>query len=587
VSDKTFVAELKARADIYDIVSESVKLKKSGANWLGLCPFHSEKTPSFTVNPAKQIFHCFGCGAGGDVISFVIKHENMTFIEALKLLAGRYGMEIPDHDPQKAERRDHLLQLISEAENFFRKYLRDDLAAARYLEKRGLDEATVSAFSIGSAPDEWRTLLNALSAKKYKVELMIQAGLVTKGKHSSFYDTFRGRLIFPIKNIYGKTIAFGGRAIKDDQVPKYLNSPETQLYSKSEVLYGLDVARDAIKSEGFAFVTEGYLDAISCHQFGFTNTVATLGTALTPGHCRLLKRFTEKVILVFDGDSAGRKAARKALRLLFAAGLDPKVLILPNGLDPDGYLRSRGAEDFRTLFLQAEPMVDFLISGAIRHGEGVEGLTSATEALSIIAEIPNAITRGATLKSLSERLGINEIFLMEELDKIMKASYRRNIKKTVKVEPSSSGKLLPGKRTEKITEVEKLLIATALEDDRRIKRCLESVTEEYFENEQMRDIFVKLKRFMASGRPWSPDEFILELPEGACRSVFTQLMVQRLFDEEDADKVFEESLAGIRERITLTSHKGLIRQISELDQEAMNLFLEEQRRLKARRNPGR
>ncbi len=590
MSNTTFVAELKARADIYDIVSESVRLRKSGVNWLGLCPFHSEKTPSFTVNPSKQIFHCFGCGAGGDVISFVTKRENMTFREALEVLAARYGMEIPRHDPQKAERRDQLLQLVTEAESLFRRHLRDDSEAVRYLKKRGLDEATVSAFSIGSAPDEWRFLLNALLAKKYSAELMAQAGLVTRGKNQSFYDTFRGRIIFPIKNLYGKTIAFGGRAIKDEQVPKYLNSPETPLYNKSEVLYGLDVAKETIKSEGFAFITEGYLDTISCHQFGFLNTVATLGTALTPGHCRLLKRFTEKVILVFDGDNAGRKAARKALRLLLAAGLDPKALVLPDGLDPDGYLRARGAEAFHALFLQAEPMVEFLIAGAIRQGEGAEGLTTATEALSIIAEIPNAIIRGVTLKSLSERLGVNETFLMEELGKVMKttSNYRRQVKEPAKIAADSSLSK-PDPSSKKIAEVEKLLVATALEDTGRIKRLLESITgeEEYFENEHLRKIFVTLKRFMESGRPWSQDEFMLELPEGACRSVFTELTVQRAFDEEDADKVFEESLGRIRERITLSSHKGLIRQIGELNQDAMNLFLEEQRRLKARRNPDR
>lgn len=583
MSNTAFVSELKARADIYDIVSESVTLRKSGANWLGLCPFHSEKTPSFTVNPSKQIFHCFGCGAGGDVISFVTKRENMTFLEALEVLASRYGMELPRHDPQKAERRDQLLQLVTEAENLFKQHLLSDSEAARYLEKRGLDEATVSVFSIGSAPDEWRVLLNALLAKKYSAELMAQAGLVSRGKTGNFYDTFRGRVIFPIKNLYGKTIAFGGRAIKDEQIPKYLNSPETPLYNKSEILYGLDVAKEAIKSEGFAFITEGYLDTISCHQFGFLNTVATLGTSLTPGHCRLLKRFTEKVVLVFDGDTAGRKAARKALRLLLAVGLDPKVLVLPDGLDPDGYLRARGAEAFRALFLQSEPMVDFLIAGAIRHDEGADGLTTATEALSIIAEIPNAITRGVILKSLSERLGINETFLIEELGKLMRSFSRRQVKESVKTKNAaspSSAKPLP----RKIAEVEKLLIATALEDGGRIKRFLESVTSEYFENEHLRDIFVKLKRFMESGRPWNPDEFMLELPEGISRSVFTELTVQRAFYEEDVDKIFEESLSRIRERITLSSHPGLIRQIGKLDKDAMNLFLKEQRRLKARRN---
>ena len=581
MSNTAFISELKARADIYDIVSESVTLRKSGANWLGLCPFHSEKTPSFTVNPSKQIFHCFGCGAGGDVISFVTKHENMTFREALEVLAARYGVEIPSHNPQKAERRDHLLQLVTEAETVFKRHLPSDPDAAEYLEKRGMDEATVSAFSIGSAPDEWRFLLNTLQTKKYSVELMVLAGLVTAGKNRTFYDTFRGRIIFPIKNLYGKTVAFGGRAIKEGQVPKYLNSPETPLYNKSEVLYGLDLAKEAIKSEGFAFITEGYVDTIACHQFGFRNTVATLGTALTPGHCRLLKRFTEKVVLVFDGDSAGRKAARKALRLLLAVGLDPKVLILPEGLDPDGYLRARGAEDFQALFLQAEPMVEFLISGAIRHDEAAEGLTTATEALSIITEIPNAIIRGATLKALSERLGVKETFLIEELNRVMKTSAGKRMKEAGKTvaTPLSTGR--------KKSKAEELLIATALEDSQRIKRLLESVSKENFENEHLREIFVRLKNFMEAGKSWSPDEFMFELPEGVCRSAFTQLMVQRAFDDEEADKVFEESLDKIRERITLSAHKGLIKQIGELNQDAMNLFLEEQRRLKARRNSDR
>lgn len=579
MNDTSFVSELKTRADIYDVVSDSVQLKKSGANWSGLCPFHAEKTPSFSVNTSKQIFHCFGCGTGGDVISFVMKLEGVSFREALEVLASRYGMQVPRHNPKKAELRDRLLHILSEAEGFFRKNLGSDPAARAYLASRGIDGNIAETFAIGSAPNEWRSLSAHLQSRGHSRELMVQAGLAVRNEKGNHYDAFRGRIIIPIRNLYGKTVAFGGRILSEDQQPKYLNSPQSPVYNKSEILYGLDMAKDHIRTEGLAIVTEGYMDALACHQFGFNNAVATLGTALTPGHARLLKRFTDIVVLIFDGDEAGLRASRKALPLLLCAGVEPRVLVLPDGMDPDSCLRRKGPGEFRELLRTAPPLVDFLISAVI----GDSGRTSASrtsEALAITAEIPNGILRGQTLKLLAERLGIQERYLSEELDRIM--SSRRGSSEGGR-RPGSDSAEKPANRS----MAEELLLSSALEDRGMALRLVQELSADDFQDVSLRPIFVRLEQFINDERAWEMDAIMSGLQDSESRSAFTRLMMQSPSDAGVRERVFRDALESITKKRIISRQGSLRRRINEGSREAMEIFLEEQRRLKNRRNPDR
>ncbi|MBI5140895.1 MAG: DNA primase [Nitrospirae bacterium] len=590
MNNQAFLDELRSRSDIYDVVSESVSLKKNGANWQGLCPFHAEKTPSFNVNPSRQIFHCFGCGEGGDVFKFLMKRDGINFREAVEALASRYGMEVPAARRENTEVREILLAINEEAETFYRRRLKDDKAASEYLEKRGIGHDAIAAFGIGSAPEDWRALLAHLQARKFRPEHLVASGLVVRGKNGNLYDGFRNRLIFPIKNIHGKTVAFGGRALGDG-TPKYLNSPETPVYSKSETLFALNMAKDEIKKRGFALITEGYIDALSCHMHGFKNAVATLGTALTPGHTRLLRRFTERVVLVFDGDEAGRRAARKGLRVLLAGELDPRVLVLPDNLDPDDFLRSRGAEAFSALIADAQPMVDFILTGSAGTGTATNGaasansaLISAGEAVSIIAEIPNAIMRGRELKKLSGRLGINESFLMEELEKASGKAAKQVSRRTDAAGAEAAAAKARPEAQKAAHRSERLLVATAIEDGTRIKTMLGALTGNEFTDVQLRDFFVRLGAFMGAGNRWSAEGFMANLPDGPARSALTALLAKPDFDAEESERVFTESLDQVRRRGSLTTQKTLRSRIDAGDREAMALFLEKQRKLKARRD---
>ncbi len=577
MSTNAFVSELKSRLDIYDVVSEFVTLRKAGANWVGLCPFHSEKTPSFTVNPAKQIFHCFGCSTGGDLITFIMKHEGMTFREALDLLARRCGLEAPSTDHRAAEKKDQILGLYEAAEKFYRSHLVRDRRVRSYLKERGLNEAMIEAFGLGSAPREWTALRDHLARLGHSDDLMLRAGLVAAGKNNRVYDLFRERALFPIYNLYGRTIALGGRALTANQQPKYLNSRETEIFSKSHTLYALDKAREAIKSAGFAIVTEGYLDTIACHQFGFSNTVATLGTAITEGHARLIKRFTSNSVLVFDGDSAGVRAARKAVRVLLPVGLVPRIVILPDNSDPDTFLRTRGRDEFRSLIQSAEDMVEFLLRQSLDKSKGQTGLALVGEALAILAEIPSPLMRGQAMKTLSERTGIQERFLMEELQRIQPKGGPSGLTDESQSSPKEDSRREPS---------EALLLASAFDTEQRVRSLLEVMRPEDFLDEKLRAIFVKLTEFLEPDHRWDASLFMRHLPEGDLRSTFTGLLANRSFDAEESQAIFDASLKSLRRRNTLASHQELIRRIGRLDREAMARFMEEQRRLKKSRPSG-
>ena len=374
----SFIQELLARADVVEIVGRYVQLKKGGANFMGLCPFHAEKSPSFSVSPSKQFFHCFGCGKSGDAIAFLMEHSGMTFMEAVQDLAQQFGMQVPDdgsspQDKARAaeQRQKHatLSDVLEKAGEAYRKQLRISPRAVDYLKGRGLSGAIAKQFGLGYAPEGWRALAGIFP--HYDDPLLAESGLVISNSDEGTgeekrYDRFRDRIMFPIRNVKGECIGFGGRVLGDEK-PKYLNSPETPVFSKGRELYGLFEARGALREEGYALVTEGYMDVVALAQHGLPNAVATLGTACTPDHVQKLLRFTDSVVFSFDGDAAGRRAAHKALDSALPHATDTrsiKFLFLPTEHDPDSFIREFGKDAFTRFVADAVPLSRFLVESA-------------------------------------------------------------------------------------------------------------------------------------------------------------------------------------------------------------------------------
>lgn len=374
---QTFVQELLARADVVEIVGRYVQLKKGGANFMGLCPFHGEKSPSFSVSPTKQFYHCFGCGKTGNAIGFLMEHAGMSFVEAVQDLAQQFGMQVPEDDAspqdraraaQQREKQGTLNEVLEKACQAYQKQLRVSQRAIAYFKGRGVSGQVAKQYGLGYAPEGWRSLASVFP--NYDEPLLVESGLVIlheeEGQDAKRYDRFRDRVMFPIRNIKGEYIGFGGRVLGDDK-PKYLNSPETPVFSKGRELYGLFEARTALREHGYALVTEGYMDVVALAQLGFPNAVATLGTACTADHVHKLFRFTDAVVFSFDGDSAGRRAARKALDAALPLATDVrsvKFLFLPPEHDPDSFIRAHGKEAFARYVSEAVPLSRFLIDAA-------------------------------------------------------------------------------------------------------------------------------------------------------------------------------------------------------------------------------
>jgi DNA primase len=420
----SFIQELIARADVVEIVGRYVQLKKAGANFMGLCPFHGEKSPSFSVSPTKQFYHCFGCGVHGNAIGFLMEHAGMGFVEAVHDLAGQYGLQVPEDDASPAERaraanqrqkQATLTDVLEKAGEAYRKALRQAPGAIEYLKGRGVSGEVAKQFGIGYAPAGWRALASVFP--DYDDPLLAESGLVIVNTEDGAddakrYDRFRDRVMFPIRNVKGECIGFGGRVLGDEK-PKYLNSPETPVFSKGRELYGLYEARAAFRERGYALVTEGYMDVVALAQLGFPNAVATLGTACTTEHVQKLFRFTESVVFSFDGDAAGRRAARKALdgALPYATDVRSiKFLFLPAEHDPDSFIREFGADAFARFVTEATPLSRFMIEAA-REGCDLTTAEGRAHMSSNARPLWSAMPDGALKRQL-----LSEIATLVQLD---------------------------------------------------------------------------------------------------------------------------------------------------------------------------
>jgi DNA primase len=431
------IEEIKNAADIVEVVSDYVLLKKTGKNYSGLCPFHAEKDASFTVSPSKQIFHCFGCNTGGNVFNFLIRHDGVSFPEAVRLIARRYGIDLPERKMSQAMReqiseREKLLAINRMAMDYYHWNLLHDSygkQAMAYLQKRAMEPSVIEKFKLGYARNTWDGLRNYLQNKRVPIELIEKSGLVIPRKSGTgYYDRFRERIVFPIYNLNKQVVGFGGRVL-DASLPKYLNSPETPVYSKSKLLYGLHLARNKCRETGTIYIVEGYFDLLALHQYGVENAGATLGTALTTEHIHMIKGFAEKVILVFDADDAGIQASLRSVGIFIEKGMQARVMLLPKGHDPDSFMRKYGLEAFKAIAAKSLSVITFIMESAQKkYGLSVDGKMRIIEELKMpLASIQDTGTRNGYIKEVWERLGVKEYDIIEKVDEAAAAIQKADI----------------------------------------------------------------------------------------------------------------------------------------------------------------
>ncbi len=547
--------EIKNRLDIIDVVSEYVQLKRSGQNFKALCPFHSEKTPSFMVSPTKQIFHCFGCGVGGDVVTFVMKYENISFGEALRYVAKKAGIDLGNlkFEKEGAEKREKIYQINKEAMKFFINNLKVSESAMTYLRNRDINEGSIKNFFIGYTTSERDSLIRYLKKRGYDDSIIKDAGLAVSDE-KGLRDIFRERIIFPIFNTHNDVIGFGGRVL-DNSLPKYLNTPETDIFKKGESLFGLNLAKEEIRKKGYSIIVEGYLDTIICHQYGFKNTVAPLGTALTPKQLLKLKQLTNSIILVFDSDEAGVAAAKRSLNIIFENNLRAKILLLPEGEDPDSFLRKNGSQAFMKMVSDSLSLVEFLFLTSKQ-----DKIDTTKEALNMISHIKDLIIADELLVELSDRTRINEMALREELKKIKK-----------KIRTSESK--VNNKKIKRIENKEEyLLLSAIISFPEKVEYVLSRLDLEGLRNRTIRSLFEKIKnlgiRFNISS--------ILDEADDEEKPIITELSLKPGFDLENADKIIDDCLHVIAQK----RFDEKMRQAEESgDVTLLNLLLEQKRKL--------
>jgi DNA primase len=561
------IHRIRQESDILEWVLKYVSLKKAGQNWIGLCPFHTEKTPSFTVSPGKQVYHCFGCGAGGNVIGFLMKIDGVTFPQAIKTLAQRLGIPI---EPQRtvgsdqADRvREELYQIHLDAAEYFRGALlkgAEGVRAREYLRSRGISDRTIMDFSLGFAPAGWNGLEQDLTEKGWSAGQIEKAGLII-GKdqpvqsRNRYYDRFRNRIIFPIFDLQKRVIGFGGRVLDDSQ-PKYLNSPETPIFSKGHHLYGLEKAREAAGKCGYLVVVEGYFDAIAAHQAGIHAVVATLGTALTTHHIQRIHRFVKTVKLIFDPDEAGVRAALRTLDLIIPSPISGEVVLLPDSEDPDCFIKRRGPEAFAEWLSRSTKLLDF----AIRRGltdpgaKSIEGkLKIVDRILPVIRKVARPIERGYYLKHLAESLGLEERELVMEMAKLGGT-------KTV----ASSGP--PDSLSSKWPKEEQILLHLLVHDRVDINTLLQEIEPAHFSDSRLRRLF---ELYIESGKSAGgvvplPVRLHPDMAEPELAPILTILMVEEP-NYEEPEQTLKDCIRTLRVKKIRSQMKHLENEIREAE----------------------
>jgi DNA primase len=552
----SFAERVKQQADIVRVVGEYVRLKKTGKDFSGLCPFHQEKTPSFTVSPLKQIFYCFGCGKGGDVFNFVMDMEKSAFPEAVRTVAEKCGIAIPrprersPEERQENQQRSALVEMHREAQTFFTKQISGTLegkAARAYLEDRGLDNKAIDRFGIGYAPSDGDALLRVLK-QKFPEKLLVESGLISRGEQGGrLFDRFRRRITFPIANDSGKIVAFGARALGDDQ-PKYLNSPETPIYSKSNVLYHMDRAKEALRRSDFAVLVEGYMDAIAVARAGISNVVASCGTSLAEPQIKLLSRFTKRVIINYDPDNAGQLAAERSVALLLEQDFEVRVLALPpvgdKKADPDLFIRERGVEEYTKLLKESPPYVDYLIARArkmdLTTGEGKRRAVNFL--LPYVQKIPNTILRSEWATRIAQQLHLDEPVLRAALSK---AATQRHSE--LKIQPE-----LVGRSAKPVERRLIRMLAEAAGFRRELAQRLQAA--QLYHGLETEKVFAALIVASLADEPMQATEVATQLEERDRRMLFEILF------EEASEPTWEEAVSCVE----ALQHRQAERELAEV-----------------------
>lgn len=537
------IDDIRNATDIVEIIGAFVRLKKRGKNYTGLCPFHQEKTPSFTVSAEKQMFHCFGCGVGGNVFTFLMEHDKISFVEAVRVLAERAGIRLPEEgrdDRDEASEQEKLLALCRTAALRFHDNLMTSVEgriALEYFRHRGLSDATIGAFSLGYAMNSWDDFLTFARREGYDPALVEKAGLIVRREDGSgFYDRFRGRAMFPITSPAGRTIAFGARKVReDDQLAKYINSPETPIYNKSRVLYGLSQAKEAIRDQEYGLLVEGYMDLITLHQAGFINVVASSGTALTTEQIQLLGRYTKRITLVYDADSAGSKATLRGGDLVLEQDIDVRVAELPAGEDPDSFIRKHSGQAFQALLDGAASFLDFRAAQLQAAGmfSTPEGKARAIRSLvETVSRMRDELKRTFSIKRLAEQYDIYESVLFREMENIL-GKQQPPVRSAERPVPQAAeaGKPAATPQAEPrggIPPAERDLLKLMLEHGSAMVRyVIGQVEPALFTSSTARSILDALLRREEAGEFWDAGMIIDDLEDPALRRIVTELTVSR------------------------------------------------------------
>ena len=577
--DQYFIDDLKDRADLVRIIEPYAPLKKKGSNWMGCCPFHQEKTPSFSVSPTKGFYKCFGCGKGGNAYTFLMEMEGLNFPEAIQRVAEMSGVPLPEpiddkqHEKNKKRKEekkqlsDQVIELNKVALDFWEVSLRSKdkkaKATREYLESRGISDEIQKQFHVGFSPDSWDSLLNHLKESGADEKLIEQSGLVSVNEEKGrVFDRFRGRIMFPVLDVNGNPIAFGARAMGDDQ-PKYLNSPETPAYIKGQHLYGLFQSREEIRHKKFVILVEGYLDLIALYQFGITNVAASLGTAFTPEQSKLLSRFAKKVVINYDGDDAGIKAARKAVDSLLADDFDIKVLVLPNGQDPDDFLRQNGTDAYNDLRGKAQTFLDFVLDSAIkgrRLNIAKQKADAIEDVLPVLSVLRNPIQKRESFDQAMDFFRVENEALRRDLWKTVKQSGH--------VAPSSIKQQVKRATQIKVTVAEHKLLELLINDEELRQRIMPQLEETDYEGLATAEVFRALYELDKEQLPISLENIIPFVAEDESASDFVPLLMMTEPKREQGE-VIDNVLHDAEKCVITLRLMAISTRIAGLSQEAL------------------
>lgn len=567
-----FIERVSERTDIYSVVSRYVQLKQKGGRFWGCCPFHNEKTASFSISPDKGLFYCFGCQTGGNVFKFLSLIENITYFEAVKLQAQRLGIEIPEkkYSPEEERRlreKKSLFKINELAQDFYHECLiktaRGEVGR-KYLEARGITTETIETFKLGWATDDWDNLLTNLTRRGFSPEHMEKVGLIVRRKNSpGFYDRFRGRVMIPINDVFGHTVGFGGRILEaeDDNNPKYLNTPETELFNKRALLFGLDKSNKAISSAGAAIVVEGYMDVISLFSAGIKNVVATLGTAFTPEHVKLILKYARKIIFCYDSDEAGQRATLRALPIVQSAGADVFVVKVPDGKDPDEFIRKHGKAAFDELIKNAATLVDYRMNYVIDRADisTIRGkLAALHEILPVIANVKNATTRNEYRKKIAAALVLDDQSAIDAWEKFSREQNRPAEKKSSvnkKTKPHDNKKVA-------IKESREVILRMVWHDEELLDYILLTFPQELF-TETQKEILVQLAICKDNGRKLNLISAASELSAEANTELSRILMSGSDNPRQEEVRLFNDAIDTLKQVLLQKKYEKLLTEADE------------------------